>query len=237
MSKTTPPNLDPKTHIERIWPTKTVRTPPRNNPVPVDLPANPRVPSEQQLWDNVKNCLNRGDNKGAIDALLRLVPLGDSRTHVSLGYVYESMGPTAKINYDTAAEWYGRALEIDDRPDAHLALGRYHFFGLSGHKDHFRALEHLQLASPLENPEAALMLANLYHMGEAISPDLNKAKSLYEVAVQAGYPFAMIQLARILKTENRLFSALRLRIRGIVQLARLRVVNEKDPKLIGYLRR
>jgi hypothetical protein len=193
-------------------------------------------PGDSERWKLVTAALDANDEPRALELLRDLAGQGDSRASASLAYVYEAKGRTDPQNYSEAAHWYAQALVQGDRPEAHLGLARYYFYGLGGAKDHNRAKQHLERADPDRNPQAALMLGHLYHRSPQRPEDITRAKALYDIAAASGYPFAMMELANIYKSERRWLKAFKHRCAAITQLVRLRLSDERDVRLMGFLR-
>lgn len=194
-------------------------------------------PDEAKLWQEAKTALNSGEETRAIALFERLAKDGDWRASTSIALILEAKGAQDPRFFIQAAHWYNNALAKEDRVEPRLGLARYYYYGLGGTKDYKLAIQHLVNASPELKPEAALMLATLFYLGpEKSQIDIEKAKKYYRLACEAGYPLAMQHLSRIALSEGHLLEALRLGIRGIATLIRLRLNNDRDPKLIGFLR-
>jgi TPR repeat protein len=115
-----------------------------------------------------------------------------------------------------------------------LGLARYYYFGLGGKRDLRLAYEHLSKADPEDNPEAALMMAELLYLGVAgVNPDISRAKQLLLSAADAGYPYAMLRLARIAKGDGRYMAFALLMLEGLLNALKLSWKNDKDARLLG----
>jgi TPR repeat protein len=192
---------------------------------------------DDERWRQATAALNSNKEAEAVDLLRDLAEQGDWNASTALGAIYESRGPADPSNYTRAAHWYSQALVRGQSLDAHRGLARYYFYGLDGIKDWDLARIHLEQAAPEGDPQAATLLANLCHRSPKKPDDIQKAKQLYAVAANAGYPFAMRELSTIFLSEYRWIKAIRFRCAAIVQLFRLRMINEADARLLGFLPR
>lgn len=188
---------------------------------------------DASAWQEARAFLRAGDETRAIALFRQLAEGGDWRASASLGYIFEGRGPKDRAHYIEAAHWYNNALSKEDRPELHLALARYYYYGLNGERDLKLAYEHLSRSRPELNPEAALMLAELLYLGLGAAPDIHRAKQLLLSAISAGYPYGMLRMARVARGEGRHLTFLLLLLRGLITAIRLSWKNDSDPRLIG----
>ena len=187
-----------------------------------------------RLWAIVRSDVENERFEEAKAALLKLIELGDFGAYSTLGSIYDGNGDNEPSAYAQAVECYQKFLIHDDLPGVHLALARIYYFGLGQDKNGHLALKHLLSTKPEQQPQAAVLLANLYYYGEVVSKNSDRAKELYEIAVDAGYPWAMRQLSYINFREGRWLDAVKMQVRCIAQLAKLRYENVPDARLLGY---
>jgi len=188
---------------------------------------------EEDAWKEIKVALDSQNDERAIWLLTRMAENGDWRATTSLGYLYEAMGKRDPANYIRAAHWYSRALAQNDVPAPHLALARYYFFGLGGDCDFERAVGHLLDVSYVENPQAALMMAELYLVGGGVRKDLSRAKDLFSRLASSGYPAGFLGLRRVETAQGNVLRALVAHFRGLLLLIRIVARDKTDPHLIG----
>jgi hypothetical protein len=194
---------------------------------------------ERKLWDEGQAALNAGNDDRAIDLFRILAEAGDWRASVSLGYIFEARGKAESSNYVIAAHWYSRSLSQEERPESHLALARYDFFGLGGNRDFSRAFEHL-LQVPLEHdPQVALMLGELYFFGFGVARDLTKARRMFSWLAESGFPAGFMNLFRLEKVQRNRFRSWVQFVRGMLLIVKIIARNEgnRDHSLLVGLGR
>ena len=195
---------------------------------------------ERKLWDEGQAALNAGNDARAIELFKILAEAGDWRASVSLGYIFEARGNAESSNYVVAAHWYSRSLSQEERPENHLAVARYYFFGLGGNRDFLRTFEHL-LQVPLEHdPQVALMLGELYFFGFGVARDLAKARQMFSWLAESGFPAGFMNLFRLEKARGSTFRSWVQFLRGMLLAIKIVGRNEGNrdhPLLIGLGRK
>jgi TPR repeat protein len=120
-----------------------------------------------------------------------------------------------------------------DRPEAHLGLARYYYFGLGGSNDLERAFEHVWRCDLGANPQAALMAAEMYFVGAGTGRDLAAARLLFTDLANAGYPAGFLGLMRLEKTEGYRLRSLLAFFKGLFLTAKLAANDKDDDRLVG----
>jgi TPR repeat protein len=194
---------------------------------------------EGKLWKEGKAALDRGNDDRAIELFRILAERGDWRASVSLGYIFEARGKRDSSNYIVAAHWYSRSLSQEERPEGHLALARYQYFGLGGNRDFTGAFEHL-LQVPLDrDPQVALMLGELYFLGLGVPRDLRKARAMFTWLAEAGLPIGFLNIFRLETAEGHLLRRWVAYFRGLWLGVRIvaKHGNRDHPLLVGLGRK
>ena len=191
---------------------------------------------KDRLWAIVRTEVKNERFEQAKSTLFNLIELGDFGAYSTLGSIYDANGENDPSAYAHALECYQKFLIHHDLPEVHLSVARIHYYGLGKERNDHLALKHLLSTKPQEQPQAAVWLANLYYDGKVVSKNLVRAKELYEIAANAGYPWAIRQLSYIHFREGMWWKAAKLQVRGIAQLAKLRIDNVQDARLTGYHR-
>lgn len=196
----------------------------------------PSPETAEKLWTEAKAALNAGNHERSIELFKVLAEDGDWRASTSLGYIYEARGKADSSAYIIAAHWYSRALSQEEQPEAHLALGRYYYFGLGGERDFRRAFEHLRQVPLDKDPQVALMLGELYLLGLGVPKDLGKARQMFTSLAQSGVPVGFRNLFRLEKLEGHRFRSWLAFFRGLLAGVKMAVKDRDDPRLVGLRR-
>ena len=194
-------------------------------------------PVEAEIWKQAKAALKAGKEEHAIAMLRELANRGDWRASTSLGYIFESKGAKSPAFYAQAVHWYSEAVAKWDRPEPHLGLARYYYFGLGGHHDFQRVYEHLSVVPSEEYIEAALMMAELLFLGVGVKRDIARASQLFSLAAKHGYPLGLLGLGRVAKAQGDHWKSVLYSVRAFLASARLIWKNDNDVRLLGVGRR
>lgn len=194
----------------------------------------------ENIWTQILQALEYGNEELAISLSKRLSDLGDWRGSSTLGYIFEKKArrfPTvendlSKKYYSKAAEWYELALKQGENPASHYGLAAYYYYGLGGFNDFAKAFEHLQHVIE-QIPVAKIMLAELFMAGVGVNKNIKKARSLLNSAIGDGYPVAYVSLYRLEMLEKKYLHAMYYYFIGLYRAVRLFLKNKGHPLLAG----
>lgn len=122
------------------------------------------------------------ENRGAgVPLLQQAGELGHTESLIYLGHLF-SLGKEVTKDLDQAGQYFQQAAEQDD-PEAILSYGRFVFTSKEA-PEHDHLFDWLNKLARKDNPEAMIILGNLYARGIGTSPSTRKAVSWYKKAVR-----------------------------------------------------
>jgi TPR repeat protein len=188
-------------------------------------------------WHKAMAACESGDLNSALFIYRSLVEDGELYALVEVARIYEIGGQGVGQNLEEAAKWYRRAVyEVDD-PKAHLSLARLQFNkALAEDSDWGLFEKHGRAALAKGENEAALLLAIALDDGRFGRRDLEKAKSYYQFASDAGYLFARRRLAALKLYSGQVISGLVDLLRATRDVLAVARKNPRDPHLAGFER-
>ena len=188
-----------------------------------------RLPSGvKERWAISQQRYEAGDQKSALEIMESIASEGYVEAYVELGNLYE----IAK-EYERSAIWYQKALANLDEPFAHARLGALYFNGLGVARDRTKAFEHLSKGESLRWPHTLLMLGVLLHLGGGTEVNLERARSLYQAAADAGLVLAMHYLSSMEADNKHYLEAAKWRIRAIVSTIKALLSGDPEQRLVG----
>jgi uncharacterized protein len=191
--------------------------------IPLRLPT-----GIKERWAISQQRYKAGDKKTALAIMESIASEGYVEAYVELGNLYE-----IAEEYERSATWYQKAVGSLDEPFAHARLGALYFNGLGVPRDRTKAFLHLSKGESLRWPHTLLMLGVLFHFGAGTEVNLDRARSLYRAAADAGLVLAMHYLSSM-EAENRHYlQAAKWRIRAVFSTIKALASGDPEQTLVG----
>lgn len=187
-------------------------------------------------WTKAEKYIKEGQLIKALSLFEELAVEGYTEAYVEIGNILER-GDPAGISQDlnAARSWYMRAIEESGDIYAYIGLAR---LALNGYRDAGTlsdAVEYLEIAVNGNNPIALTILGSLYHAGNIVPQNLNRASELYAMAIVQGYVLPMAYMAKLKWEQGHFLTALRLRFKVMWEAFKLARNDLSDPRLWNYL--
>lgn len=115
----------------------------------------------------------------------------DPKAMTALGAAYEH-GEGVKLSLYHARQWYNKAADLKDWPEAMRSLGALDL----RERDYAQALAQFQRAVKAGSLEARVDAGHLYEQGQGTDPDPKVARCLYRTAAEAGSLRGMLVMGR-----------------------------------------
>lgn len=185
-------------------------------------------------WREAERLLDLSLPEEALVIFLQLADEGYSEAYVEIGNILErrSKNETELI---LAKDWYLRAIREADDPYGNIGLARLALNGLLAAGTNVDAMNHLTIACNANIPIAQIILGVLYHRGEHVVGDLQKAEELYLSAIEHGYILPMVYLSKLKWRKGLYLSSVFWRLSAVIKSYKLAIANTKDPRLWNYL--
>lgn len=173
--------------------------------------------------------------------LMSLADEGFPEADLLLGNLYEEGTANSSEylpfvkDYTRALQHYELAAKEGGYTEAYLALGRIFYHGGGGiEKDLPRAKDmYEKVKKTNQHPVACFMLGRMYQYGEGVKKDLNKAEHLYNMAIEKGNLWGMVNLALLYEEKKMYLSSLLLRAKAGIQSIFIYCKNPCDERLRG----
>ncbi|MFS1439679.1 tetratricopeptide repeat protein [Shewanella sp. 10N.286.48.A6] len=174
---------------------------------------------EISLWGDAVSLVKEEKYDQAIFLFRCMVKKGVYEALVEIGYLYEMpSSATIQQNYEKAAAYYRKAIELCDDVYAYTSLGRLYFFGVGVQQDYLRAKNLYTKASDKGGVVAKLMLARFYRYGYGMPKNIATSKKYYELAVQAGSHVALKESGLFDIEQGKLITGLMKVLKGTVMI-------------------
>lgn len=145
--------------------------------------------AENRLYDNVKEFGEYSET--AMDYYEKAGNQGSSDAFARLGYIYENGLLDFDVNLTVAFEYYKKAVELDENPEALNCLGNFYYNGKIVKQNYTIAVEHYVKAAKYGNVDAMNNLGICYEYGRGTEKNLVKAMECYKKASEKNHPIAM----------------------------------------------
>ena len=167
------------------------------------------------------------DTKKAIVSLQVAADLGDARSMLKLGQIYES-GAGIEANFDEAKSLFEAAAAAGAVRDAHISLGRL-YSARGPNRDPKKAIEAYQRSADAGSIWAKVQVAQMTAAGNGVPADFNKAREILERAIKepGNVSPAWIALGRLFAAPQAPFHDLELAVRAYSEAAKLGSSNAK----------
>ena len=168
-------------------------------------------------------------------ALPMFIALIDDDCKEAYGYaasIYEIGGDGIEQDFEKAFFYYQKSLEEFGNVGAHLALGRFYYYGSGVKQDYVKAFEYYSWVEQQKgHPLADLMLGRLHHHGHGVKQDLSKAREYYEKAIANGYVFGYTYLGLLELERGHQLKGWWYRLKAAYLSLRVSIKNPRDPRL------
>lgn len=173
------------------------------------------------------------DSRFLADEFRLLAETGLAEANFYLGCMYENGSNGLIKNIPLAFKQYELAAVKIGLLDAYMAQARILYNGIGGiDKDVRKAREtYEQIKDYNQNPIACFMLGRIYQYGEGVEKNLSKAESLYQMAIEQGYVYGMLNLAMLYAEKEMHLSKLVMKVRARLQAFQIARKNPRDVRL------
>lgn len=145
-------------------------------PVPDDV--------EEQIEQELEEHGSIFDMDEDLDATRELAEAGDARAQNRLGTAY-SDGEGLPQDDDQAFHWYTRSAEAGD-PTGMFNLAWCYRYGRGARRNVAQAIHWLECAMETDKQDAPLALGEIYAAGDGVPVDRERARVLFETAMEHG---------------------------------------------------
>jgi len=173
---------------------------------------------------------DRGDTEDAICIFKSLAKKDDSMACFLLGFIYERgiIGVESDIN--KAIRYYEHAIEVDDKIDAYLSLGRIYY--RSENRDLCKAFDYYSQAAFLsEDLNAEYMLGRMFFYGQCVEKDYKMAETYLKSAYSKEHYPSLILLSKIEIRRVRIVKSLLMRLRAFKAIFKISGKDLNDPRI------
>lgn len=193
-----------------------------------------RSESFKSRWREANDHVTSGRLEKARAVFESLAAEGYSEACVEIGNILERGGDGVAQNFDTARQWYMKAIDEIDDEYAYVGLARLALQGYSDAGSLSDAVEYLRKACDANNPVAMTILGTLYHTGRAVPKDLYQAAHWYRKAAEQGYVLPLAYLSKVKMEQGHYLGGLLLHLKTIWKAYQLVRKDPSDPRLWNY---
>lgn len=125
------------------------------------------------------------DTQAAVSAYRKAIEFGNTEAMITLGRMFAS-GDGVATDFEAAKALFERAISAGGERDGWASLGTLYRDSASPHRDLAKAADALQRAADLGDPWSMMILARMSASGEGVAQDFDRAKDLFQSAIEVG---------------------------------------------------
>jgi hypothetical protein len=190
-------------------------------------------PIEHRFEDTVKLFEEGYDNdRDLLNTFISLLDEGYDEANYFIGCIYETGEEGVTKDLDKAIFYYNQAIENVGDVESYLALARIYFYGLNVQVDYEKAFKFYSLVESESNVAiSSYMLGKFFMEGLYVDKDLNRAKELFQNAINLGNVYAIRSMADLEKHKGNHFKSAKLKLQAGLKAFLIAIKNPKDIRL------